>query len=210
MRRQLRHWILGICLFGLLVGIHWRTTRPVSAAEESAGGSYEAEKAKASKSPYANDFGPKEIDVSSYPSEIQNTYKNVFLVRCQRCHTAARPLNSQFLEPYSNKGEKEARRAEKEAKLAEWKTKYPEISKDKLVWQAETQVWERYVKKMMSKPGCNISSPEGKKIWEFLTYDSEHRKVGANTEKWAAHRRKLLDDFKASNPARYRELYETQ
>ncbi len=175
-------------------------------AEDS---SYEAEKAKALKNPYANDFGPASIDVSSYPADLQDAYKNVLLVKCQRCHQASRPLNSQFVEP---SGPKE----QHAAIIAKWKSENPEMFKDKLVWQIEGKsasgpgVWERYVKKMMSKPGCNISPAEGKKVWQFLTYDSEHRKTGANAAKWAEHRRKLLADFKAKYPDRYRELYEVQ
>jgi hypothetical protein len=194
--------IFAVSLFGvsaLLIGGLPR----VAATEDAPASSYEAEKAKALANPYPNDDGPATIDVSSYPPEIQATYKNIFLVKCSRCHQPSRPLNSQFLEPDGTK-------EQKEAKLAQWKTKYPEIFKDKLVWQPEPQIWERYVKKMMAKPGCNIQPADGKKIWQFLTYDSEKRKTGANAEKWAAHRRKLLADFKAAKPARYKELFETQ
>ncbi len=172
------------------------------AEKASADAAYEAEKAKALASPYANDFGPNGVDVSSYPAELQATYKDIFMVKCQRCHNAARPLNSQFLEP---DGPKEG----KAAKLAEWKSSNPDIFKDKLVWQPEANIWERYVKRMMSKPGCAIQPAEGKKIWQFLVYDSVKRKTGANAAKWAEQRRKLLADFKAKNPSRYRELYET-
>ncbi len=175
----------------------------------AADAAYEAEKAKALQNPYANDLGPAEVDVTSYPADIQKTYKELFLVKCQRCHQASRPLNSQFVEP---SGPKEGH----QAKIAEWKASHPEMFQDKLVWQIEGKsaagpgVWERYVKKMMAKPGCNIGPDEGKKIWQFLTYDSEKRKTGANAAAWAEHRRKLLADFKAKHPDRYRELYEVQ
>lgn len=36
--------------------------------------------------------------------------------------------------------------------------------------------WERYIKRMMRKPGSGISSEDGKKIFEFLKYDSQTRK----------------------------------
>jgi len=186
---------------------------PLLAADtDTAGATYEAQKATALANPYANDYGPTSIDVSSYPQEIQETYQKYLQTPnfgCQRCHTAARPLNSQFVEPSGPK-EGEA------AKVAEWKASHPEWFKEKFVWQIEGRsasgpgVWERYVKKMMAKPGCNISPADGKKIWEFLRYDSTYRKTGANADKWAEHRRKLLADFKVSHPARYRELYETQ
>ena len=58
----------------------------------------------------------------------------------------------------------------------------------------------------MAKPGCGISNEDGKKIWQFLVYDGSHRKIGANAEKWAAHRKKLVDELKAKKPARYEEL----
>jgi len=201
-------WMVGLGILGLVVA-GGQVQRSHSADEGSAASSsYEAEKAKALANPYPNDAGPATIDVSSYPPEIQDTYKNLFLVKCSRCHQTSRPLNSQFVEPSGPKDQHQA-------KIAEWKKTHPEMFQDKLVWQIEgwtpgqPGVWERYVKKMMSKPGCNISQQEGRKIWQFLTYDSEHRKTGANAAKWAEHRRKLLADFKASHPARYKELFET-
>ena len=169
--------------------------------------SYEAEKAKALANPYPNDFGPATVDVSGYPADLQATYKDLLAVKCARCHTASRPLNSQFVEPG---GEKSGQAA----KIAQWKASNPEMFKDKTVWQIEPWtpsqpgIWERYVKKMMSKPGCNISPAEGKRIWQFLTYDSEKRKTGANAAKWAEHRRKLVADFKVKHPAKYKELFE--
>ncbi len=36
--------------------------------------------------------------------------------------------------------------------------------------------WSRYIKRMMYKPGSNINSAEGKKIYDFLVYDSSVRK----------------------------------
>jgi hypothetical protein len=36
--------------------------------------------------------------------------------------------------------------------------------------------WERYVKRMMHKPGSGISDSQGKTIFEFLAYDQETRK----------------------------------
>ena len=78
----------------------------------------------------------------------------------------------------------------------------------KHVWQVETDIWERYVKRMMSKPGCEISKEEGKAVYRFLAYDSQQRKSGKNKAAWKAQREKLLADFKAQYPARYKELYE--
>ena len=78
----------------------------------------------------------------------------------------------------------------------------------KNVWQPEADIWQRYVKRMMSKPGCEITEAEGKAVYQFLRYDSNQRKVGKNKASWKAHREKLLADFKAKYPERYKELYE--
>jgi len=45
--------------------------------------------------------------------------------------------------------------------------------------------WSRYIKRMMNKPGSGISSADGKKIYEFLTYDSSIRKKTLLDEKLA-------------------------
>ena len=209
---QTNRWMIAVAGSGLLVMTGTAFSNLVAADTDTAGATYEAQKATALANPYANDSGPATIDVSSYPPELQETYKKFLQTPnfgCQRCHTASRPLNSQFVEP---SGAKEGH----QAKIAEWKKANPEMFQDKLVWQVEGKsasgpgVWERYVKKMMSKPGCNISPAEGKKIWQFVAYDSEKRKTGANAAAWAEHRRKLLADFKAKYPDRYRELYEVQ
>lgn len=51
--------------------------------------------------------------------------------------------------------------------------------------------WERYVKRMMRKPGSGISANDGKQIFEFLAYDSKTRKK-------ALFERKLTEAGKAS------------
>lgn len=166
-----------------------------------AGSAFDAEKQKALANPYANDLGPGTIDVSSYPPEHQKAYKDVLLVKCAKCHTPSRPLNSQFFEPTGTK-------EEKLAKLEALKKSDPDMFKDKNVWQPEADIWQRYVKRMMAKPGCEISPAEGKAVWAFLVYDSNQRKVGKNKAAWKAHREKLLNEFKEKHPARYKELYE--
>ncbi len=42
------------------------------------------------------DKGPNFIDVSIYPLEMQENYK-LFEQKCSRCHTLARPINSEFI-----------------------------------------------------------------------------------------------------------------
>ena len=43
--------------------------------------------------------------------------------------------------------------------------------------------WKLYVKRMMRKPGSGINPKNGKKIVEFLIYDSEVRKKGEEKNK---------------------------
>jgi hypothetical protein len=45
--------------------------------------------------------------------------------------------------------------------------------------------WSRYIKRMMNKPGSGISSGDGKKIYDFLVYDSSVRKKAMVDEKLA-------------------------
>ncbi len=153
----------------------------------------DAEKEKAMKNPYPNDFGPATVDVSSYSPEAKEGYK-LMLDKCAKCHTPSRPLNSQFVDLKADE-------------IAKAKASNPEMFKDKLIWQVEDGIWQRYVKRMMAKPGCNISSDQGKKIWKFIVEDSKKRKTGAAAAAWAAHRRKLLADFKAKYPENYKELF---
>jgi mono/diheme cytochrome c family protein len=44
------------------------------------------------------DKGPSKIDVSSYPAEQQQGYK-VFVDKCAKCHTIARPINTLMTAP---------------------------------------------------------------------------------------------------------------
>jgi len=45
--------------------------------------------------------------------------------------------------------------------------------------------WSRYIKRMMYKPGSGIGAGEGKKIFDFLVYDSSIRKKAMVDEKLA-------------------------
>ncbi len=45
--------------------------------------------------------------------------------------------------------------------------------------------WSRYIKRMMHKPGSGISAGDGKKIYDFLVYDSSVRKKKMLDEKLA-------------------------
>jgi hypothetical protein len=177
------------------------------------------EKEKALASPYPNDLGPETLPdetIKSYPANVQDGYH--FLIGekkgadgkwastggksgCVQCHTAARPLNSRMVEPEG--GTDDDKQA---AALAKLKKDQPELFKDASIWQPDVKIFNRYVKRMMNKPGCTITKAEGKAIWEFLEYDGIRRKTGENAAKWAEQRKKLLEDFKAKYPKRYDEL----
>ncbi len=64
--------------------------------------------------------------------------------------------------------------------------------------------WSRYIKRMMHKPGSGISSADGKKIYEFLVYDSSIRKKAMLDEKLA----KATDDEKKDAEAKIKEVHD--
>jgi hypothetical protein len=55
--------------------------------------------------------------------------------------------------------------------------------------------WERYVKRMMHKPGSGINATEAKNIFDFLVYDSSVRKKAMVDEKLA---KATLEEKKAA------------
>lgn len=160
------------------------------------------EKEKALKNPYPNDLGPSNIDgiIKKYPASHQEGYK-LLMAKCSKCHAASRPLHSRFVEAPGKNDQ------ERQAALVKWKKEHPEMFQEKAVWQPEAGIWNRYVKRMMAKPGCDVGK-DGKKIWEFLVYDSLERKTGANSKNWLEHRKKLVEEFKTKYPERYKELSE--
>jgi hypothetical protein len=164
------------------------------------------EKEKALSNPYPNDFGPEKLDeavLKGMPADAKAGYELMLgkagKKNCNTCHTSSRPLNSRFVEPEGKDT------AAKEAVIAQWKKDQPELFSNPAIWQVEPEIWKRYVKRMMAKPGCGISNEDGKKIWQFLVFDSK-RKVGANAAAWKAHRQKLIDELKTKNPKRHEEL----
>lgn len=64
--------------------------------------------------------------------------------------------------------------------------------------------WSRYVKRMMHKPGSGINASEGKKIYEFLVYDSSVRKKAMVDEKLA----RVTPDEKKSAEAKIKEVHD--
>lgn len=64
--------------------------------------------------------------------------------------------------------------------------------------------WSRYIKRMMHKPGSGISAGDGKKIFEFLVYDSSVRKKAAVDEKLA----KATPEEKAGAESKIKEIHD--
>ncbi len=63
--------------------------------------------------------------------------------------------------------------------------------------------WSRYIKRMMHKPGSGISAGDGKKIYDFLVYDSSVRKKAMVDEKLA----KATPEEKASAESKIKEIH---
>lgn len=64
--------------------------------------------------------------------------------------------------------------------------------------------WSRYIKRMMHKPGSGISNADGKKIYEFLAYDSSIRKKAMVEEKMA----KATPEEKQAAQAKIKEVHD--
>jgi hypothetical protein len=64
--------------------------------------------------------------------------------------------------------------------------------------------WSRYVHRMMSKPGSGIDSGSGKKIYDFLVYDSSVRKKAMVDAKLA----KASPADKAAAEAKIKEVHD--
>jgi hypothetical protein len=62
--------------------------------------------------------------------------------------------------------------------------------------------WSRYIKRMMHKPGSMISPGQGKKIYEFLAYDSSVRKKALFDDRLS----KAAPADKADTEARIKEI----
>ncbi len=151
--------------------------------------------------PLANDFGPEKVDVSGYPEDIQAGY-TLMLKNCTKCHTATRVLGAQFAQPAGKK-------KEQAAKLAEFKAdeeKKDLLFGDKNVLKLEANIWRRYVKRMMAKPGADIAKADGKRIYKFLVHDSIERKLN-KPQSWVKARKKMLAAFKEKHPEEYKKNY---
>jgi hypothetical protein len=64
--------------------------------------------------------------------------------------------------------------------------------------------WSRYIKRMMHKPGSGIGASDGKKIYDFLVYDSSIRKRAMLDDKLS----KLSAQEKADAQAKLKEVHD--
>ena len=62
--------------------------------------------------------------------------------------------------------------------------------------------WSRYIKRMMHKPGSGIGAGDGKKIFDFLVYDSSIRKKAMVEEKLA----KATAEEKSAAESKFKEI----
>jgi cytochrome c5 len=69
---------------------------------------------------------------------------------------------------------------------------------------AVPEEWSRYIKRMMRKPGSGISPGDGKKIFDFLAYDSSVRKKKMLDEKLA----KATPEEKKAAEDKIKELHD--
>lgn len=64
--------------------------------------------------------------------------------------------------------------------------------------------WSRYIKRMMYKPGSGIGAGDGKKIFDFLVYDSSIRKKAMVDEKLA----KATPQEKTAAESKIKEIHD--
>ena len=64
--------------------------------------------------------------------------------------------------------------------------------------------WSRYIKRMMYKPGSGIGAGDGKKIFDFLVYDSSVRKKAMVDEKLA----KATPQEKTAAESKIKEIHD--
>ncbi len=178
---------------GLLAGL-WLFAGMAAMAADAKAGKVDKDKEAALANPYANDLGPAEVDISGYPKELAAGYK-LMKDKCTKCHTTSRPLNAQFVEL-------------KKDEMATFMKAAGAHAKNENLYKVDDGVWKRYVKRMASKPGCELSKTDDQKeIYKFLVHDSKARKTGDKIETWVKHRKDLLTQFKEKYPKRYVELY---
>ena len=64
--------------------------------------------------------------------------------------------------------------------------------------------WDRYIHRMMHKPGSGIGGADAKKIFDFLVYDSSIRKKTMVDEKLA----KATPEEKTAAEAKFKEIHD--
>lgn len=96
------------------------------------------------------DKGPKSIDVSKYPKEMQAGYE-VFKKTCSKCHSLARPINSSYALP--EEWERYIKRMKRKPASGIGSKEAKEIY-DFLVYDSQVRKKELYEKKLKEQ-GAN-------------------------------------------------------
>jgi hypothetical protein len=142
--------------------------------------------------PRPADLGPKTIDVSSYPAELQRTYRETLLPLAPFLPGgSARLLNSPLIE-IDPAGEAALRKA------------HPELFADPRLAVVGPDVWRREALRLKNRPPCCgacpiLSMAQARALWKFFAYDSLRRKTGDAAPAWAARRRELIAEFDRLN-----------
>lgn len=188
-------WLMGLGVVVLAAGCGERTPAPSTPPLQGEAVGVASSPGRLSKGGgiFADDLGPETLDVSAYPGPIQGGYR-LLQEKCSRCHSAARPLNSPFVEMGASE-------------VAATKRQHPEWFQNEAVWTIRSEVWKRYTHRMAMKPRSEINRKEADAILAFLVYDGKIRKIGQGAASWKAHRSRLLVDFQKRFPETFELLY---
>lgn len=133
------------------------------------------------------DIGIAEIDVTSYPPELQRTYREIFLPVFGFLGGAARAINSSIIEldPRLEQVERSA---------------HPGLFSNPQIAQVSRNGWKKRVDEIRLRPPCCgacpvLSMKDARALWRFLVYDSILRKTGPNADAWIRYRKELLARF---------------
>lgn len=133
------------------------------------------------------DLGPETIDVSSYPEEYQQTYRDIFLPVYKFHGGVARAINSPLVELDEHLEAQERR-------------EHPDLFSDTQVAQVSRDGWKKSISEIYRKPACCGACPvlsleKARKLWRFVVYDSIQRKTGRKAATWALLRKDLVRRF---------------
>lgn len=141
------------------------------------------------------DLGPTTIDVSSYPPEQQQAYRELFVPIMKAVKLTAHYVNSPLIELDP-------------AAAAREKAAHPELFSDPQVAQVSTFAWRDEMKRLRNRPRCcgfcpALTLDQARRLRNFLKYDSIARKTGSRADAWIAHRKELVARFAREYPDAY-------